>query len=41
MRAISLTDAGINKAEKELGIDNIYTEKRHKICPPLGNSCPR
>lgn len=27
MRAISLTDAGINKAEKELGIDNIYTEK--------------
>jgi preprotein translocase subunit SecA len=27
MRAISLTDEGINKAENLLGIDNIYTEK--------------
>lgn len=27
LRAISLTDAGIEKAEKLLGIDNIYTEE--------------
>src|SRR3989338_6695426 len=27
LRAISLTDAGISKAEQLLGIDNIYTEK--------------
>ncbi len=27
LKAITLTDDGINKAEKELGIDNIYTEK--------------
>ncbi|MFA6257021.1 MAG: preprotein translocase subunit SecA [Candidatus Paceibacterota bacterium] len=27
MRAISLTDVGISKAEQLLGIDNIYTEK--------------
>jgi len=27
LKAISLTDSGINKAEKELGVDNIYTEK--------------
>ena len=27
MRAVSLTDEGITKAEKALGIDNIYTEK--------------
>jgi len=27
MKAVTLTDNGINKAEKELGIDNIYTEK--------------
>ena len=27
MRAISLTDAGITRAEEMLGIDNIYTEK--------------
>ncbi len=27
MHAISLTDAGIEKAEKSLGVDNIYTEK--------------
>lgn len=27
LRAISLTDEGITKAEKMLGIDNIYTEK--------------
>lgn len=27
LRAISLTDSGINKAEQLLGIDNIYTEK--------------
>ncbi|MEI6346133.1 MAG: preprotein translocase subunit SecA [bacterium] len=26
-RSISLTDAGITKAEKALGVDNIYTEK--------------
>ncbi|MBI2065499.1 MAG: preprotein translocase subunit SecA [Candidatus Zambryskibacteria bacterium] len=26
LRAVSLTDAGINKAEKLLGIENIYTE---------------
>ncbi len=29
-RAISLTDAGISKAEKLLGVDNIYTEKGTK-----------
>ncbi|MEO5635118.1 MAG: preprotein translocase subunit SecA [Candidatus Paceibacterota bacterium] len=27
LRAISLTDSGINKAEQLLGVDNIYTEK--------------
>jgi preprotein translocase subunit SecA len=27
LKAISLTDAGITKAEQELGVDNIYTEK--------------
>ena len=27
LKAISLTDAGINKAEQLLGVDNIYTEK--------------
>ena len=27
MKAINLTDEGINKAEKALGVDNIYTEK--------------
>ena len=27
LKAISLTDEGINKAEKILGVDNIYTEK--------------
>lgn len=27
MKAISLTDAGISKAEKILGVENIYTEK--------------
>jgi len=27
LRAIQLTDSGINKAEQALGIDNIYTEK--------------
>ncbi len=27
MRAVSLTDAGISKAENLLGVDNIYTEK--------------
>lgn len=27
MRAVTLTDSGIEKAEKMLGIDNIYTEK--------------
>ncbi len=27
LKAISLTDSGISKAEKTLGIDNIYTEK--------------
>jgi preprotein translocase subunit SecA len=27
LKAISLTDAGITKAEKLLGVDNIYTEK--------------
>ena len=27
MRAVTLTDAGIEKAEKKLGIDNMYTEK--------------
>ena len=27
LKAIELTDAGIEKAEKELGIENIYTEK--------------
>ncbi len=27
LRAISMTDAGITKAERMLGIDNIYTEK--------------
>ncbi len=27
MKAITLTDAGITKAEKSLGVDNIYTEK--------------
>ncbi len=27
LKAISLTDAGITKAEKILGVDNIYTEK--------------
>ncbi|MDO8483115.1 MAG: preprotein translocase subunit SecA, partial [bacterium] len=27
MHAITLTDSGIEKAEKKLGIDNIYTEK--------------
>lgn len=27
LRAVTLTDAGIEKAEKSLGIDNIYTEK--------------
>ena len=27
LRAITLTDAGINKAENLLGVDNIYTEK--------------
>ena len=27
MKAIQITDEGINKAEKVLGIDNIYTEK--------------
>lgn len=27
LKAISLTDAGISKAEKVLGIDNIYTDK--------------
>ena len=27
MKAITLTDAGITKAEKALGVDNIYTEK--------------
>ncbi|MBI5816874.1 MAG: preprotein translocase subunit SecA, partial [Candidatus Yonathbacteria bacterium] len=27
LKAITLTDAGINKAEKTLGIDNIYTDK--------------
>lgn len=27
LRAVTLTDAGIEKAEKALGIDNIYTEK--------------
>lgn len=26
-KAVTLTDSGINKAEKALGIDNIYTEK--------------
>lgn len=30
-RAIKLTDAGIEKAEKELGIENIYTEKGIKF----------
>ncbi|MDP3726466.1 MAG: preprotein translocase subunit SecA [bacterium] len=30
LRAISLTDEGINKAEKMLGIENIYTEKGMK-----------
>ncbi len=27
LRAVSLTDAGITKAEKSLGVENIYTEK--------------
>jgi len=27
LRSISMTDAGITKAEKALGVDNIYTEK--------------
>ncbi len=27
LKAISLTDSGINKAEQMLGVDNIYTEK--------------
>ncbi|PJA67355.1 hypothetical protein CO157_05050, partial [Candidatus Peregrinibacteria bacterium CG_4_9_14_3_um_filter_49_12] len=27
LRAITLKDAGIDRAEKMLGIDNIYTEK--------------
>ncbi|MSU55041.1 MAG: preprotein translocase subunit SecA [Candidatus Taylorbacteria bacterium] len=30
MHAITLTDSGIEKAEQELGVDNIYTEKGMK-----------
>ena len=30
-RAITLTDAGISKAEKELGVDNLYTDKGVKF----------
>ena len=38
MRAISLTDSGITKAEKALGIPNIYTEKGIKYVHHLENS---
>src|SRR3989338_6695643 len=37
-RAISLTDAGITKAERSLGVDNIYTEKGIKYVHHLENA---
>jgi preprotein translocase subunit SecA len=37
-RAISLTDVGITKAEKKLGIENIYTEKGIKYVHHLETS---
>jgi len=37
-KAIQLTDAGIDKAEKSLGIDNIYTEKGIKYVHHLENA---
>src|SRR3989344_5514262 len=38
LRAISLTDAGITKAERSLGVDNIYTEKGIKYVHHLENA---
>jgi preprotein translocase subunit SecA len=38
MKAISLTDAGISKAEKILGIDNMYTDKGIKYVHHLETS---
>src|SRR3989344_3517605 len=35
LKAITLTDAGITKAEQFLGVDNIYTEKGIKFVPHL------
>ncbi len=38
LRAISLTDAGITKAEQALGVENIYTEKGIKYVHHLENA---
>jgi len=38
MKAVTLTDAGIESAEKMLGIDNIYTDKGIKYVHHLENS---
>jgi preprotein translocase subunit SecA len=38
MKAVQLTDDGITKAEKSLGIDNIYTEKGIKYVHHLENA---
>lgn len=40
LRAISLTDAGITKAEELLGISNIYTEKGIKYVHHLETAVP-
>jgi len=38
LKAVSLTDSGINKAEKALGIENIYTDKGIKYVHHLETS---
>ena len=38
MKAISLTEDGIEKAEKSFGCRQHLHGKRHKICPSFGNS---
>ncbi|MGQ9586430.1 MAG: preprotein translocase subunit SecA [Anaerolineae bacterium] len=37
-RVVTLTEAGINKIEKWLGIDNLYSSEHHHLTPYLDNA---
>jgi len=38
MRVVTLTESGINKVERWLGIDNLYSPEHHQLVPYLDNA---